>query len=101
MIDKKKYKLIIIFNKMCINYIYYTFFNKQKYNKQTQTSVKSTSTRLTQTNNNNSNNNNNVLIQTELNMENLMDSNEDWYKLVWTNSNSNSNYNDELINFKY
>jgi len=83
---------------MCITYIYYTFFYKQKYNKETQTSIKTTSTILTQTDDNN-NNNNNVLIQTELNMENLMDTNEDWYKLVWTNSPSNNN--DHLIDFKY
>ena len=82
---------------MCITYIYYTFFYKQKYNKETQTSIKTTSTILTQTDNNKDNNN--VLIQTELNMENLMDNNEDWYKLVWTNSTSNNN--DHLIDFKY
>jgi len=82
---------------MCITYIYYTFFYKQKYSKETQTSIKTTSTILTQTDDNK--NNNNVLIQTELNMENLMDNNEDWYKLVWTNSTSNNN--DQLIDFKY
>ena len=80
---------------MCITYIYYTFFYKQKYNKETQTYIKTTSTILTQTDDNN----NNVLIQTELNMENLMDTNEDWYKLVWTNSSLINN--DQLIDFKY
>ena len=78
---------------MCISKILY-FFLIKKINKETQTMDKKTRETFIQT----ENNNNNSISQTEINMENLMEfSNEDWYKLVWTNPTWDK---EELIDFK-
>jgi hypothetical protein len=67
---------------MCIDFIKTFFIYKTFNNKQTQTIDKKMRETFIQT----ENNNNNSISQTDLNMENLMEfSNEDWYKLVWTN----------------
>lgn len=80
---------------MCINKIIYSIFYKKHYNKETQTPKITSYTSSIQT----ENNINTSISQTDLNMENLMDfSNEDWYKLVWTNPTWDKN---QLIDFKY
>ncbi len=80
---------------MCFEFITNFFFNKTLNNKQTQTLDIKTRETFIQT----ENNINDSISQTDLNMENLMDaSNEDWYKLVWTNPTWNK---DQLIDFKY
>lgn len=80
---------------MCIHEIIYIFFYKKQYNKETQTLDTKTRETFIQT----ENYINTSISQTDLNMENLMDfSNEDWYKLVWTNPTWDKN---QLIDFKY
>lgn len=80
---------------MCIHEIIYSIFYKKHYNKETQTLDTKTRETFIQT----ENYINTSISQTDLNMENLMDfSNEDWYKLVWTNPTWDKN---QLIDFKY
>lgn len=80
---------------MCINKLLYIFFYKEKCVKETQTPTIMRNTHSTQTEENKIS----IITQTELNMENFMDTNnEDWYKLVWTNP---THVKDQLIDFKY